>query len=313
MVGLFGALAAVCLLEGQTAPLSPPKQRIAKPGSGQDGKSHAGPQDDKPAAQNAVSTPAQPSPPTCDEACQQGRKNLAIQGKLEWFTGALAIVGVLQVITMAWQAWLLKQTRGDVHEQAEWMRTQAGHMKNQTKILSDSVAAAQNSANAAMAQVQMMVAKERASIEITFAEDSDAMVVRPDEMVRVGSFHLNLKNVGGTAAKNVTGWYDTFASEEEKAPKIQDKFWLAPPATVEGNAWEPIPAPLSIDPRFTADRAPELFYVYLRGEITYNDIFKKEPNFTRFLLRRQFIRGGIGEAISREFWGPAGEGENEST
>ena len=196
-------------------------------------------------------------------------------------------------------AWLLVLTLGAIIWQA-WETRKAAQ-------------GAKDGAAAAMAQIQFMKDKERARIEITFAEDSDAITIRPDEMVIIGTFHLNLKNVGGTAARNITGWYDAFASEEEKAPKTEDRFFLAPPATVEGNSWEPIPAPLTIDPRFTADRAPELFYVYLRGEVTYNDIFEKEPNSTRFLLRRQFIRSGIGKAISREFWTAAGNGENEST
>jgi hypothetical protein len=120
--------------------------------------------------------------------------------------------------------------------------------------------------------------------------------------------------VGTTVASNVSGWYDAFASEEEKAPLSADMFNLACPGSVEGNSWEGILAPLTIDPRFIGDRAPELFHVYLRGEITYSDIFKKEPNFTRFLLRRQFMRSRTGEAVSQEFWGPTGEdSDNEST
>lgn len=233
---------------------------------------------------------------------------------LDWgpwvFNFGLVVVGILQVV-------LLKRTWKTIERQANIMDTQARDARESsaeaTRIALAAAKAAQKSADAAIAQIQMMIAKERAWIEITFAEDSDAMTIRPDEMVTLGRFHLNLKNVGGTAARNITGWYDTFASEEEKPQETEDKFFLAPPTTVEGNSWEPIPAPLTIDPRFTADRAPELFYVYLRGEITYNDIFKKEPNVTRFLLRRQFIRGEGEKAVSREFWAVIGDGENEST
>jgi hypothetical protein len=74
----------------------------------------------------------------------------------------------LQVITMVWQAILLYKTRGDVHTQAEWMKTQAGHMKDQTKILRDSVIASQTSADAANAQIQMVKDKERAKLRISF-------------------------------------------------------------------------------------------------------------------------------------------------
>src|ERR1035437_10035590 len=110
ILGLLGTLATVCFLAGQTAPLGPPKQGIAKPGSSQNGKDKAQPQSSQQPAPNSLLTGQQPTTPTCDEACQQGRQNLAIERKLEWFTGVLAVVGVLQVVTMIWQAGLLRLT-----------------------------------------------------------------------------------------------------------------------------------------------------------------------------------------------------------
>jgi hypothetical protein len=104
IVGLLGALTTICLLKSQAAPLGPPKEGIAKPSGSQNGKDKTHPQDSSEPAPNPVIISPQPTAPTCDEACQQGRQNLAIQGKLEWFTGVLAIVGVLQVATMVWQA-----------------------------------------------------------------------------------------------------------------------------------------------------------------------------------------------------------------
>lgn len=170
ILAFLNALATVSLLAGQTAPLSPPEEWIAKTDSGQDGKAQTHPQSGNQATPNTVPTTPKPATPTCDEACQQSRRNLEIQGNLEWFTGVLAVVGVLQILTMVWQAWLLKQTRGDVHTQANWMKTQAGYMKDQTKILGKSVAAAQSSADAAKDQIQMVKDKERARLEIEIDE-----------------------------------------------------------------------------------------------------------------------------------------------
>jgi hypothetical protein len=50
------------------------------------------------------------------------------------------------------------------------MKTQAGYMERQTKILEDSVAAAQKSADAAIDQIEMMKRRERAQLSIEFAE-----------------------------------------------------------------------------------------------------------------------------------------------
>ena len=94
------ATASVGFLKGQTAPLGAPKQGITKPNSGQSGGEQSQTKDGQKSAPNPITAAPQPAAPDCDEACQQGRANLAIQGKLEWFTGVLAIVGVLQVGTM---------------------------------------------------------------------------------------------------------------------------------------------------------------------------------------------------------------------
>ncbi len=101
IIGLLVILApaSVCLLAGQAAPLSTPKQWIAKPGSGEDGPEQPNPQKSY-TPPPAISASREPTAPACDEACQQGRENLAIQRKLEWFTGVLAAVGVLQGVLL---------------------------------------------------------------------------------------------------------------------------------------------------------------------------------------------------------------------
>jgi hypothetical protein len=91
------------------------------------------------------------------------KENIDIQRKLEWFTGGLVIVGLMQAFTMIWQAGLLLGT-------LRVIQTQAGHMERQTKILEDSVAAVQKSADATLAQVEAAKIKERAQLRIEFAE-----------------------------------------------------------------------------------------------------------------------------------------------
>jgi hypothetical protein len=162
-------LTTVGILVGQDALKGTPKQGVTKPSSGQNGKAQSTPQDGKQAAPDAVLPTPQPSTPNCDEACQQARENLQIQRELSLFTGLLVFVGLLQVGTMLWQAWLLKQTRGEVHAQAKWMKTQSGYMESQTKILADSVGIAKESADASKRAVEIAILKERAKIRIEVA------------------------------------------------------------------------------------------------------------------------------------------------
>ena len=114
-----------------------PKHGIAKgEGSGKGQKQPWGTNSDQTSPSAVFSSP-QPSTSTCDETCQQGRQNLQIQNRLVWLTGGLVVVGLLQVVSMFWQARLLKQTRGDIHTQAGWMKTQTEHMGRQTDNMSE--------------------------------------------------------------------------------------------------------------------------------------------------------------------------------
>ncbi len=183
----------------------------------------------------------------------------------------------------------------------------------QTKQTRKAAEAALVSANAANTQIQMMFEKERARLTITTPDESESMMVWPDKKKQMGSFRINLKNVGGTAAFNITASYDSFASESDSIPHSEELFYLVVPADVDANSWGQT-GPLKVDGRFSGDSAPQIFYVYARGVITYSDIFRKQPNITKFLIRRTFNRTRPGEAVSNEFWESVGDsGENEST
>ena len=72
------------------------------------------------------------------------------------FGGLLVIVGGSQVLFL--------------YRTLKAIQTQAGHMERQTKALEDSVAAAQKSADAALAQVEAAKSTQRAQLRIEFAE-----------------------------------------------------------------------------------------------------------------------------------------------
>jgi len=278
--GLLIPLATVCLLTGQTAPLSPPKQGIAKPGSSQDGKDKAQPQGDTQAAPKPM--PASPQPPatTCDEACQQSSQNFAIQRKVEWFTGVLAIVGVLQVLTMVWQAWLLKQTRGDVHTQAEWMKTQAGHMETQSGILEKSVTAAQTSANAAKDQIQIMKERERARLAITPMKITELFY----GWIGYNNILFEIENHGPTSAFNVRGQGYAYALViGNELPKIE-VYPFPVPDVIKANSTPPTSeAGFFLDDGSVSQpiSTKAKIRVELCGSILYDDILGN-PHATEF-------------------------------
>ena len=85
----------------------------------------------------------------------------------------LVAVGVGGIAVAIWTLCYIRQQVNEMRRQRKLMlgtlkaiQAQAGHMETQTGILKDSVAAAQISANAAAAQIQLMKSKERARLEI---------------------------------------------------------------------------------------------------------------------------------------------------
>lgn len=163
----------VGILSAQKVPSDAPKQRIAKRNSGEKGQKEPQAQDGDKNTQTPVPSSPQPTAPTCDESCQQGRQNIKIQNRLVWFTGGLVLVGLFQVGGMIWQAILLRQTRGDVHAQAGWMKTQTGHMGTQADLMEKqnvvalaAAKAAKDNAESALRAVKLQEAQLRQWVEI---------------------------------------------------------------------------------------------------------------------------------------------------
>ncbi|HEY2858738.1 MAG TPA: hypothetical protein VGJ21_10010 [Terracidiphilus sp.] len=237
-------ISAVRLLPGQQTPTGTPKQGIAKQEGAGKGQVQPQAQGDNKAAPKPMASGPQPTTPSCDESCQQGRQNLQIQNRLALFTGGLVVAGFFQLVLIGVQAFFLWQTRSDVHTQAEWMKAQTGHMKRQvavaekqakmlrfqtkvfmfqaktmmrqTKILGDSVAAAKASAQAATDQIQMMKDKERARI---------AVDIRPIDTLEftVGNNHVPIRfnNFGFTPALKVMATGDARATIFQDTPLIK--------------------------------------------------------------------------------------------
>jgi hypothetical protein len=298
-------LTAVGILASHYAPKGTPEQRIAKPDSGQSGQQQAETSQDKHTAPNPTIVHPQPAAQTCDEACQQGRENLKIQGELALFTGLLVAVGVLQfavamlqVGAMIWQARLLKQTREDIHTQAEWMKTQTEHigrqadmaerqarlistqanqMEKQTEILRDSVTAAKESADAANAQIKMMKAKERARLTIEPPEPFAKIEIDNP----FSEMEIRISNFGYTHAFNVRvgAWCEITKSEAEEEEESVPSTAVN---TVRANA-DPEKIRVTVASALWNEfqvGAKDLF-VHLSGRVEYEDVFG-DRHFTRF-------------------------------
>lgn len=178
----------------------------------------------KPASQGPATPLATTDAPNCDEACQQGRQNIALQQRLIWLTGGLVLVGLLQVGSMVWQGIVMNRTKSDVHAQAGLMKTQADlmgqqldemrneaiwsrkvtydqvlHAGEQSKSSAAAAEAARDSAQAALEQIRLVKSKERANI----------VVSPPDNLISINfglphyQMQIQLENVGQSNALNV--------------------------------------------------------------------------------------------------------------
>lgn len=188
------ASASFCLLAGQTAPLSSQKEGITKADGGRAEKNIPKPPIPTKSTPSLTASGVEIEAAPCDEACQQGRRNLEIQGKLEWFTGVLAVVGVLQVIagglqigTMVWQARLLKGTLTEI-------QTQAKHIGAQTTAAQKAAEAAELSAKAAMGTSVPWLALVKFSFVVIEGQDHPLLFYQHPHV------KLVLKNFGQSPA-----------------------------------------------------------------------------------------------------------------
>lgn len=108
IIGLFGALATIGFLEGQGTPNSAPENRITKADQSHGGSHKADTNNADNPARYALSSPAasHPSPNTAQNDPRKQDDELSIQRKVEWFTGILAFVSIVQsaVLVLTWLA-----------------------------------------------------------------------------------------------------------------------------------------------------------------------------------------------------------------
>lgn len=185
IVALLCPLAYVGVLVGQDALKGTPKDGIVKQEPSKKGQEAPHAQsNNEPTPTLPPSTP-KPATPTANHYRQDSSEESQINLWLMRFTGALAVVGLLQFIAVVWQAILLRQTRGDVSRQADWIETQAGYMSKQAGLM-----------EATLRQIERQVS---AQMDAT----NPLIIAVPENSVRsVAFFDFDWKpvNAGHTAA-----------------------------------------------------------------------------------------------------------------
>jgi hypothetical protein len=240
--------------------------------------------------------------PDCDEACQQGRANLKLQGRLTILTGLLVFVGLLQVGSMVWQGIVMNRTKSDVHAQAGLMKTQAEHMGKQVDLMQEQLTemqlerkqsqkftaeelyhlgeqasaaasaanAARNSADAALEQIAIVKAKERARIVVV--RGGPEAIGSIDFKQADYSVAIRIENLGFTHALNVRArGGGRISNEITKGMAVVD---LRMATLVRHHAEHPqqLDIPLTVEVQPLELSNPNLV-AQVAGVIDYEDVF----------------------------------------
>lgn len=287
---VIGILAVKHVLKGT------PEQGIAKSDSGQKGHANPDTQSNDQSAPKPIPSAPQPAAPTCDEPCQNARQNLQIQKALVWLTGGLVFVGLLQVVSITWQAIVLKRTRADIH-------FQANQMKKQTGILIESATATRQSADA-------LVNAERPWVDVVVNSVGDE------------TFDFVARNYGRTPAEIMSSIGDcVIIVQEEDIPILTDrkddlfdeKSLLLPYSKSADQSVFELAVYSASPANFLEDLSDGIQrrvhagekYLAIYGIVVYEDILTRETHHTRFC----YLWDADTSALNR--WGP--EGANEHT
>ena len=197
--------------------------------------------------------------------------------KLMWFLGALAVVAVLQFITLLWQAVTIRKMLRRVAEQSYQMEYQSTMMAGQLTALQDTASAAQSSAAAAKDSVDVVVSKERARLRIELAP-----------------FYLNFGAPSpANYAVQLQGKTDAFVLDSHAAIYVSDSKDPNPNLEIG----KPMPLPNAITPQSPMVKARDVLhpfsdeeienirqrksFVHFAGFVRYKDVFDGEHE-TRF-------------------------------
>jgi hypothetical protein len=176
-----------------------------------------------------------------------------------------------------------------------------------------SAEAAERSSKVASDQIQAMIDKERARVYVVPSAGGGFFSVDTRQTDRIGSHNFTFYNVGSTPAVNVSVAYRAVATAfmgEASGPTISR-------ATIDEviPANQQVDAEFMIEPGFGGIKPPDIFYIHVWGEFTYNDVISSDRRSTKFRFRigMKMMRGeGLAsvEGVWTKFGGPE---DNQAT
>lgn len=189
----------------------------------------------------------------------------------------LVIIAGLTGCVIGWQSWETRRADKVTQESVK-------AVVEQTKLLNDSVVAAQKSADAAdisaqagSEQIQMMKSKERARISVSISDGK--LEVGPDDF---DAIIIKIGNYGPTSAHNVTAIGQAMGQPGEQLPYLGAMMNLNIPSVL----WPDIePTTVEVvfvnrhDLRELGPSSPPYFF-HVSGTIKYQDVFGEEHTTT---------------------------------
>jgi hypothetical protein len=197
----------------------------------------------------------------------------------------LSVFNALFLKSALKQSKIMKDTATDVHQQADWMKTQAEQMTAQTIKLGESIAVAQQGAAAVLSQIKMGKDRERARISVSINDDAVDVSSNAAEPVT-----LSVSNDGPTIASDVRVAAELFGQPGEGVPFMGNATLLIAPTVIRAsdgtiNVFVPFsstPPDLTQAGQRTID-----YYFHLSGAVEYVDVFG-EKHKTNFRYRSRF-------------------------
>jgi len=198
--------------------------------------------------------------------------------RLTWFTEALALVAVLQLLTLIWQGFALRKILRGTSSHAHEMEHQSSVMDEQLKLmaeqltaLKDTASAASASATAARENVDLIVKKERARLRIELAP-----------------FYLNF---GAPSPANYAvqheGSTDAFVLSSHAAVYVSDSREPDPSL----GTGKPMPIPSAITAQNPVVTAQDVLHPFTEEEIDSIRQLKSFVHFTGFVRYKDVFDG----------------------
>lgn len=224
----------------------------------------------------ASSVPAVPNPSDASSSVLPANSaahlnDSDLETKLMWFLGALAVVAVLQFISLLWQAVTIRKMLGRIAEHSYQMEHQSTMMAGQLTALQDTASAARSSAAAAKDSVDVIVSKERARLRVELAP-----------------FYLNFGAPSpANYAVQLQGKTDAFVLDSHAAVYVSDS--REPDPSLDTG--KPMPLPNAITPQSPVVKARDVLHPFSDEEIENIRQRKSFVHFTGFVRYKDVFDG----------------------